>query len=318
VRVENPAWGGRKIARRLADLGLDAPAPSTVTAILRREGLIDTGAASAHRAHQRFEHAAPNDLWQMDFKGWFATGAGPCHPLTVLDDHSRYALGLEACADERLATLQPRLTALFRRHGLPRRILCDNGPPWGMTNRHAPSRWTACGVWLLCLGVRISHGRPHHPQTQGKDERFHRTLKAECLDLRTFDDLAACQQAFDRWRSVYNHDRPHEALGLATPATRYQASPRPMPDTVPRPEYAPGEILRRVRSDGYFAFQNRIFHLAQAFAGYQIALRPGPEDGTWTLCFASYPIATLDLRATNGQTQPVRHLPEQVSDISPV
>jgi transposase InsO family protein len=318
VRAEHPVWGGRKIARRLGELGIAAPAPSTVTAVLHRAGRIAAGASAAHQAHVRFEHPAPNALWQMDFKGWFATGAGRCHPLTVLDDHSRYALALEACPDERFLTVQSRLAALFRRHGLPERILCDNGAPWGVSPARAPLGWTACGVWLLRLGVRLGHGRPHHPQTQGKAERFHRTLKAECLALRRFDDLAACQSAFDTWRHLYNHVRPHEALGLDTPASRYRPSPRPMPDPVPLPDYAEGEIVRRVRRDGYLHFQGRSHAFREAFAGYDVALRPAGNDGTWTICFASHPVATLDLRSQGNQTRTVRHVPEHLSDISPV
>ena len=175
LRADHPAWGGRKLARRLVDLGwadlgwADLPQPSTVTEVLRRHGCLET-AVPPQRAFRRFEQAEPNDLWQMDFKGHVAAGTGRCHPLTVLDDHSRFALGLEACADERGATVQARLTAIFRRYGLPRRLLCDNGPPWGVPGRTTPAiGWTALGVWLLRLGVRVSHGRPRHPQTQGPD-----------------------------------------------------------------------------------------------------------------------------------------------------
>lgn len=120
----------------------------------------------------------PNDLWQMDFKGHFALDQGRCHPLTVLDDHSRYALGLEACANERGATVQERLTGIFRRYGLPRKMLMDNGSPWGGDAAHP---YTPLTVWLLKLGVKVGHSGSYHPQTLGKDERFHRTLKAEVL-----------------------------------------------------------------------------------------------------------------------------------------
>ena len=132
VRAAHPAWGGRKIRARLLALGwVQVPAASTITAILHRQGLINPEDSAKHKAWQRFEAAAPNDLWQMDFKGHFAAAAGRCHPLTVLDDHSRYAMGLEACADERRLTVQSGLTAIFRRYGLPRKMLMDNGPPWG-------------------------------------------------------------------------------------------------------------------------------------------------------------------------------------------
>jgi transposase InsO family protein len=318
LRAAHPAWGGRKLARRLADQGwAQVPQPSTVTAILRRHGCLD--ASERQKPFQRFEHSTANDLWQMDFKGHFPAGPGRCHPLTVLDDHSRFALGLEACADEQSLTVKSRLTAIFRRYGLPRRLLCDNGAPWGVPNRTTPGTgWTALGVWLLRLGVRVSHGRPHHPQTQGKDERFHRSLKAEVLALQSFDSLDQCQKAFDRWRPVYNHERPHDALGLATPATRFTPSPRPMPEVPPMPEYDQGDTLRKIDKDGYFAFHGQGWKISQAFAGYQIALRPTRHDGRWTICFASHDIGSLDIAEEDRKDQTVRHVSEHPSDMSPV
>jgi transposase InsO family protein len=137
VRDEHPAWGGRKIRRRLQDLDHHGvPSASTVTAVLHRHGRIDAAASIQHQPFERFERAAPNELWQMDYKGHFATGAGRCHPLTVVDDHSRYAVGLRACGDERAGTVQAELTAIFRRYGLPDRMLTDNGAPWGSDAVH--------------------------------------------------------------------------------------------------------------------------------------------------------------------------------------
>jgi len=194
VRDEHPAWGGRKLRRRLQDQGhREVPSASTMTAILHRHGRIAAAAGAGHQPFARFERAAPNELWQMDYKGHFATAAGRCHPLTVIDDHSRYAVGLRACGDEREGTVQAELTAIFRRHGLPQRMLMDNGSPWGSSD--AEHRHTWLGLWLLELGVAVSRGRPYHPQTQGKDERFHRTLMAEVIGRRAFADLAECQRA---------------------------------------------------------------------------------------------------------------------------
>lgn len=132
LRGDHPTWGGRKLRRRLHDLGMTTvPSASTVTTILRRHGLLDEAESERHRPFRRFEHAAPNDLWQMDFKGHFPTEKGRCHPLTVLDDHSRYSLAIEACGDEQDRTVRPRLAALFRRYGMPVAILADNGPTLG-------------------------------------------------------------------------------------------------------------------------------------------------------------------------------------------
>jgi transposase InsO family protein len=298
LRDEHPAWGGRKLRARVLAAGTSSvPAASTITAILRRHGRIDPTAADAHRPALRFERPAPNELWQMDFKGHFATGAGRCHPLTVLDDHSRFNLGLLACADERDATVRAHLTTLFRRYGLPQRMLCDNGPPWGTAGSN--QRYTALGVWLLRLGVGLSHGRPYHPQTQGKDERFHRTLDVEVLQGRPFADLSECQRRFDPWREVYNHQRPHEALGLQVPASRYVASPRPFPDVLPEWVYDAGDQVRKVSCDGTISFRNRPIDLGKAFRGERVAVRPTSEDGRFGIYFGVHRVAQADLSVQN-------------------
>jgi transposase InsO family protein len=199
------SWGGRKLARVLAGQGGPALAPSTVTGILRRAGLLDGAAAPGQRALQRFERAAPNELWQMDFKGHFPLlSRSRCHPLTVLDDHSRFSLVLKACADERGETVRSVLTSAFRRYGLPAAMLMDNGAPWGSDHDHP---FTALSLWLIRLGIRVAHGRAYHPQTQGKDERFHRTLKFEVLRHFNFTTLEHCQREFDHFRERYNPAR---------------------------------------------------------------------------------------------------------------
>jgi transposase InsO family protein len=303
LRDRHPAWGGRKLRARLRALGQpDVPAASTLTAILRRHGRLDGPRAGRPRAWQRFEHAAPNDLWQMDFKGHFGLcGGGRCHPLTVLDDHSRYALALHACGDERTETVQAALTAVFHRHGLPRRMLMDNGSPWGDDWEHP---WTPLTVWLLRLGVAVSHGRPYHPQTQGKDERFHRTLQAELLSRSTFSDLADCQGRFDPWRDIYNHERPHEALGLAVPASRYRVSPRAFPARLPPIAYDPTDAVRQVQDKGRFRFGGRTYQVSKAFRGYPIALRATGQDGVLGIWFCTQRLGYLDLRRGLVQRHP--------------
>jgi len=291
--ASNGAWGGRKIALVLSREGFAAPSASTVTAVLRRHGRLEARAREHPGPWRRFERAHPNELWQMDYKGHFELSRGRCHPLTVLDDHSRYSLGLEACADERDHTVRGRLTGIFRVYGLPLAMLADNGAPWGSTGAEA---WTALEIWLMRLGVALMHGAPRHPQTQGKDERFHRTLKAEVLQGKTFGDLAQCQSAFDTWRTIYNHQRPHEALAMQTPALRYRPSPRPFPPTLPPIEYGPGDQTRKVDDKGRIFFRNRPWRVGKAFRGLPIALRPTPEDGVFSLRFCAQVIGQIDLR----------------------
>ena len=314
VRLEHPAWGGRKIRRVLENEGLaHPPAASTITQIIRRHGALGGPGAGEARGFVRFEHAEPNALWQMDFKGAFALERGQCHPLTVLDDHSRYSLAIGACGDQQGETVRARMESVFRRYGLPWRILTDNGPPWGSAGHGEHSRLS---VWFMDLGIGVVHGRPYHPQTQGKEERFHRTLKAELLDGRAFRTLAEAQAAFDAWRPVYNAKRPHEALGLRTPADRYRMSPRPMPDSIAPPDYEPQSAVRTVDATGRIAFKGRSLRTSKAFAGKRVALRATEQDGLFDICYRTHRLGQIDLR--HDPAQPVHHVPEHPSTLSPV
>jgi transposase InsO family protein len=195
------AWGERKIKRTLEDRGeTGIPAASTITEIMRRhDRLTEAGSAEHPGPWTRFERASPNELWQMDFKGHFATHAGRCHPLTALDDHSRYNLILAACGDEQGATVRGRLEEAFRRYGLPLAMLMDGGSRWSDPGGDPLTRFS---VWLMRLGVRVAHGRPYHPRTQGKEERFHRTFKAEVTSGRSFPETLPSRRAIQCARST--------------------------------------------------------------------------------------------------------------------
>ena len=306
LRRQHPVWGGRKLRARLQTLDPQIPWPSasTMTAVVQRHGLQAEGSAapSADRPVQRFTHPAPNDLWQMDFKGHLpvASRSGRCHPLTVLDDHSRFALSLLACPNEQHATVHAALTILFRTYGLPRRLLCDNGAPWGSAG--GPTPWTRLSVWLARLGISVRHGRPRHPQTQGKEERFHRTLRAEALaqSPQPLRDLAHAQAVFDTWRHSYNHERPHEALGLTVPARHYAPSPRPFPETLPPLEYDASWPVRKVQQEGWISWLGHPYHVGKAFVGQPVGLCPSQEEGLLTVYFAAHAIASLDIRSQCG------------------
>lgn len=312
VRDAHPAWGARKIARRLTWEGLEPPAVSTVHEILRRSGRIAPDPPSPGKAYGRFERPEPNQLWQMDFKGWVRLADGsPCHPLTIIDDHSRFAPCLEACADQQGATVRGRLERIFRRYGLPDAFFVDNGRPWGDPSGEA---WTRFEVWLLKLGIGLVHSRPYHPQGRGKNERFHRTLAAEVFAQQRFSGFDQVQRAFDRWREVYNFERPHEALGQEPPASRYRPSPRAMPDRLPQVSYDEGETVRIVPAKAYIRFKGRLWRVPKAFVGERLAIRASNADGRYGVFFASHQIADIDLT----QPKTVSHVPEQVSAMSPV
>lgn len=294
LNTRNPYWGSRKLR---ALLPTDGPLPhhSTIDAILARHGRqVRESSSHVDRAPGRFEHPASNLLWQMDFKGHFPLtdkSAGRCHPLTILDDYSRFDLCLSACGDERYATVQAAMQRTFERYGLPERITSDNGPPWGMCGRNGLSQLE---VWLIRLGISVSHSRPYHPQTQGKDERFHRTLKYELLERRGFNSLAACQLAFDEWRDRYNMIRPHESLGQQPPISRYRPSGRQFPSKLPTIEYPSTDKVRKVSAKGIIQFARREIYLGEGLRGEVVAVRPTTSDGIYAIYYCHKELCQVD------------------------
>lgn len=296
LRQAHSTWGALKLRAALLQTDPERPWPaaSTITALLRRAGLITPEASRARQAFRRFEAPAPNELWQMDFKGGFAlpdSPGGRCYPLTVLDDHSRFLIGLNACADQCTVTVQTVLSALFAAVGLPRRLLVDNGPPWGDTFAQPHTQLT---VWLLKLGVEVSHGRPYHPQTRGKIERLHRTLGEEMRWQEPFPSLARSQLWFDAFRQEYNHERPHGALGQRPPVTRFAPSPRPLPATLPDLEPPSAAVVRRVFLPGRVSYANRQLLIGRAFVGERVGL-VAEEDHRLGVWFGLHRVGHVDL-----------------------
>lgn len=294
LRGSYPSWGARKIRRLLKNQGEKTlPASSTITAVFHRHGLIDANSKAAKPNWQRFEREMPNSLWQMDFKGPLATVGGPAQALTVLDDHSRFNLCLKALPDQTRESVKPALTETFRLYGLPNSIIMDNGSPWGRDLAHPYTRLT---VWLMRLRVSVSHSRPYHPQTLGKDERFHGTLTRELLMGRQWQDLPDLQAALARFRHQYNFIRPHDALGLEVPASRYQVSLRSFPESLPPIEYDPGVIVRKVQQKGELSFKGKIFKVGHAFAGHPVGFKATATDGVFDVLFCHQTIRQINLR----------------------
>lgn len=291
-----PDYGGRKLAGIMTKHHVPAvPAPSTITDILRRHGRLADRSPGSHHAWIRYEHPAPNDLWQIDFKGTIAVGQGKCDPLTAIDDHSRFALVLRATIDQRGSTVQSALTEAFRRYGVPRRINTDNGNPWGIPSGRS-SDLSAFAIWLVRVGVHLSWSQPGHPQTNGKIERFHRSFKTEVVNRHSFASIDQTQQAFDKWRTIYNEIRPHDGIDMAVPADRYRPSPKAFPEVLPAIEYAPQDVVLKVDKRGRTRLFGRNLIVSTALADHPIAARPSDhQDGLYDLFFAHQRIGEIDL-----------------------
>jgi len=295
VRRAHPTWGGRKIQWKLVQDGIKSPpAASTITAILSRNEMLNSEESMKHRPLQRFEMEYPNQLWQMEFKGHFEVANGLlCHPLTVIDDHSRFLIGLKACPYQHSRVVREHLKDIFSCYGLPERMLMDNGAIWKGFHTKLTS-------WLVRLGIQVVHGRVRHPQTQGKDERLHRTLKNELIIRQPFYDLDDCQSKFDAWRDSYNYERPHQALDMQTPSSHYQPSSRAFTGNFPPIEYEANDILRKIDCLGKLQYQGRKFRIGKAFKKTLVALRPTEMDGVLNVFFFKQRIAQINLLADNS------------------
>ena len=221
-----------------------------------------------------------------------ATHAGTQHVLSVLDDHSRFALCLQALSNQQVPSVQAVLVGVFRRYGLPEAMLSDNGPPWGNL---AADAYGAVAVWLMRLGIYVTHSRPSHPQTVGKDERFHGSLERELLARHQWRDGEHLQAHLDPWRQQYNFLRPHEALALEVPASRYQASLHPYPEELEPIHYPPGTPVRKVQNGGDVHFGGRLLHVSKAFRGQPVGVRVTDTDGLVEVLFCHQVVKRLTL-----------------------
>lgn len=293
LRLQQPTWGPRKIIKCLSNKGINnLPALSTTTSILKRYNLITIEESLKRQKLIRFEREFPNDLWQMDFKGKFQLlTKQSCYPLTIIDDHSRFSLSIKACANEQHFTAKKQLIHVFKNYGLPNQINVDNGNPWG-NSKLLP--YTALTVWLMQLGIRVTHSRPRHPQTNGKCERFHRTLKGDLISRHPMRTLSHAQKLFDKWRHHYNHERPHEGIDMEVPVSRYAASKKQMPNQLPLIEYNDDAIVRKIRGNGYISYNSKEYLVGEAFKGSHIEIKHDEMNGCIKLYFGEFEIYTYD------------------------
>lgn len=292
LRQRHPQWGPRKL---LALLERDAPqqrwpAQSTAGEILKRHGL--TQARRVRRRTPGYEGprhqgVSPNDVWAADFKGWFKTGDG-CRvdPLTISDWVSRYLLCCHGPESTMSQHVRPQFERAFREYGLPWAIRTDNGPPFASVGLGGLSRLS---VWWVRLGIWPERIRPGHPEENGRHERMHKTLK-EAVAQPPQASLRAQQEAFDRFRYEYNELRPHESLGMQTPAECYRASDRRFPERLPGIEYGSSVEVRRVRSNGQIKWTGQMLFLSEALIGEPVGLRQ-IDNELWSIHFGPVPLA---------------------------
>jgi transposase InsO family protein len=298
VRKAWPTWGSKKILavlRREGELE-SLPARSTVDGILRRAGLVTPRGKRSRRqpsAPPLVQALEPNDVWSIDYKGWFKVRDGTrCDPLTINDVFSRASLECRALVAPKLEDVRSRLDVLFREHGLPHFMLSDNGPPFAS---RGIGRLSRLGVWLLRLGVTPVLIQPGRPEQNGCHERFHRTLKAETTRPPKAT-IRAQQRAFDRFRRDYNEQRPHESLDQRVPAEIYKPSKRAMPRDLPEYDY-PGEFeLRRVSRGGTMKWLGRFIFVGEALAGETVGLECVDEQ-IWQLHLGPMPLGVLHERS---------------------
>jgi transposase InsO family protein len=292
VRGRHPTWGSKKILAWLGvhepDLAL--PVRSTTDEILKRLGLVEPRRRrrrATASAKPLVEADVANRVWPVDFKGHFRVGAGQrCDPLTITDGFSRYALECKALTLPKLEEVQECFVRVFCEFGLPEVILSDNGPPFGSTGIAGLTRLS---VWFIRLGVRPMRIEPGKPEQNGRHERFHLTLKQETADPPR-QTIRAQQRAFTKFRRSYNEERPHEALGMRTPADFYERSSRPYPRKLPDMEYPSGG---RVRENGSFKWRGNSVFLGEALKGQDVSLDP-VGDGTFAVRFGIVPLGTLN------------------------
>ena len=279
-----PMWGPRKLHCLLVDqLGEQCPSKSAVARILARNGLCGArGVSASQQAILRFERGEPNELWQIDFAAPIAlSGGSRLWPVPILDDHSRYCVGLSAAVDCSGVSALSGLSQACRRYGLPRQILSDHGSAFGVSRESV----SAFSVYLWALGIHHTQGRYAHPQTQGKLERFNRTLRKECIAGHDYTSIQDWNDCFEDYRRLYNELRPHEALGDEAPASRYSPSKKAFaePDKDHR-EPGEGLVHRRVDASGRIWLLQHHVKVGNGLSGWTVAAKH-EGNGVWTVQF---------------------------------
>ena len=291
VRAENPGWGARTIRDVLLTEGhRNIPCAKTVNNVLNRHGCIRPEESQKRKPFVRFEKELCNQMWQVDFKGEFRMGDGAyCYPLDILDDHSRFAIRVVPHLSTANVVI-PVFTEAFREYGMPESILSDNGAQFAGFRKG----YTQFERWLMDLNILPIHGRVKHPQTQGKIERFHRTMKQELLNHTSISDIEDARRKFSVWRDKYNNIRPHEALGMKRPTDVYVPSQRKYCEKPMKYEYGGEYHVIKVNSWGYVRFDKWQVYLSETMVDQYIEFRPSPDGESFFACYRKFKIAEFD------------------------
>jgi putative transposase len=301
ARKEHPYWGPKKLKAWLTQTRPEQawPASSTIGDKLEDHGLIRPRRRRI-RVPMSLDPLAPvghaNETWCVDFKGHFELGDKTrCYPLTVTDQYSRYLLKCEGLAEPKFEPVKAQFELSFAEFGLPQRIRSDNGPPFASV---AVGGLSKLSVWWIQLGIAPERIEPGKPQQNGRHERMHRTLKQETANPPSHS-MVEQQRIFDRFRGVFNGERPHEALGQKPPSSRYCTSARPLRKLEP-PVYPPSMKVHRIDAAGRLKFFGRQYLLTLALAGQPVGLEPIDED-TWELYYG--PILLAEMHVRNKQAR---------------
>jgi transposase InsO family protein len=296
LREENPGWGARRIQCVMERSGCqELPCVKTVNNVLNRHGCISAEESAKRRPYQRFEKEQCNEMWQTDFKGEFRMGDQQyCYPLTILDDRSRFSIAIVPRTNRENVVI-PAFQKAFSEYGLPDSVLSDNGAQFAGFRKS----YTQFEKWLMMLDILPIHGRFMHPQTQGKIERFHRTMKQELLNHISIADLDDAEKQFSSWREKYNFKRPHEALGMRCPGEVYHPSSRKLPASIPAFTYGGEYHIIKVNSWGYVRFDRWQIFLSGTMRNEYVEFRPNPHGDSFFVCFRNFKIAEFD--ANSGE-----------------
>lgn len=296
LRTENPGWGAKTLRKVLENQGeQNLPCVKTVNNILHRHGCISPEESQKRQPFTRYEKEKCNMMWQTDFKGEFRMEDNNyCYPLTIIDDHSRFSIKIAPRLSTKNVVI-PVFTEVFHEYGLPYSILSDNGAQFAGFRKG----YTQFERWLMELDILPIHGRIKHPQTQGKIERFHRTMKQELLNHISISNIDDAEAQFGDWREKYNNIRPHEALGMKTPGQVYIASPRAYPEKIQDWEYGGEYHVIKVNSWGYARFDKWQVYLSETMIDKYIEFRPSPDGESFFACYRNFKIAEFNTQ--NGE-----------------